>query len=404
MTFAIENNMKRYESHKILTVNSGSSSMKFALYDMGAAREDPVAEGAVERLGLPGARLWLRDGNGSRLADKHVDIDNHRKAVKTMFSIAMHEHRLPAPDGVGHRLVHGGPKHKSSEVITPDLLTILRHLVPMAPLHLPSELNGIDAVSSHYPDLQQVACFDTAFHRCMPELAQRLPLPRALWHEGIRRYGFHGLSYEYVVSALGEKARGRTIIAHLGNGASMAAVLDGQSCDTTMGFTATGGLMMGTRCGDMDPGVLFYLMHEKGYHATDLKKLLNNRSGLSAVSAISSDMQTLLEQRVQEPHAEQAIQMFCYIARKFIGALTATLGGLDCLVFTAGIGERGAPIRWEICRGLDYLGIQLDRRKNDTHAEVISSDHSRCTVRVVATNEDLMIARHTRRVLFFQTA
>ncbi len=396
--------MNRDQSHMILTVNSGSSSMKFALYDMAAAREHLVAEGAVERLGLPGGRLWLNDGKGSRLADQHMDIDNHQNAVKTMFAIAMDEHGLPRPDGVGHRLVHGGPKHKASEIITPELLTILHHLVPMAPLHLPPELGGIDAVSSHYPDLQQVACFDTAFHRGMPELAQWLPLPRTLWHEGIRRYGFHGLSYEYVVSTLGEKMPARTIIAHLGNGASMAAVLNGRPYDTTMGLTATGGLMMGTRCGDIDPGVLLYLMHEKGYRATDLDRLLNNRSGLSGVSAISPDMRTLLKQRDREPHAEQAIRMFCHIARKFIGALTATLGGLDCLVFTAGIGERAAPIRREICRGLDYLGIQLDHRKNDAHAEVISLNSSRCTVRVVATNEDLMIARHTREVLFLQTA
>jgi acetate kinase len=265
---------------------------------------------------------------------------------------------------------------------------------------LPSAIQGIEAVAARFPGLPQVACFDTAFHRRMPEMAQRFPLSRDLWHEGIRRYGFHGLSYEYIAATLGAAAQGRLVIAHLGNGASLAAVLNGQPLDTTMGFTPTGGLMMGTRSGDLDPGLLIHLMHEKGHDAGQLDALVNHQAGLLGVSGISPDMKTLLEQREREPHAAQAVELFCYQLRKHIGALTAVLGGLDTLVFTGGIGERAAPVRWEVCRGLAYLGIDLDAQKNAVHAEVISTPGSICTVRVTPTNEDLMIARHTRTLLF----
>ena len=296
-------------------------------------------------------------------------------------------------------MVHGGPDHMAPEMLTPELLLALRGLIPLAPLHLPGEIKGVDAVTSHYPGIRQVACFDTAFHRRLPEVAQRLPIARTLWHAGIHRYGFHGLSYEYIVSVLGEESRGRVIIAHLGNGASMAGLKDGQPQDTTMGFSALGGLMMGTRCGDLDPGVLLYLMDEKGYDTRQLEKLLDQHSGLVGVSGISSDMKTLLDQRAAEPHAAQAIELFCYTARKAVGALAAVLGGLDTLVFTGGIGERAAPVRWMIGRGLEHLGIHLDPGANDRHADIISTNQSPCKVRVIPTNEDLMIARHTRALL-----
>jgi acetate kinase len=255
-------------------------------------------------------------------------------------------------------------------------------------------------VTARFPSLPQVACFDTAFHRPMPEVAQRFPLPRDLWHEGIRRYGFHGLSYEYIVATLGAAAHGRLMIAHLGNGASLAAVHHGQPLDTSMGLTPTGGVMMGTRSGDLDPGVLIHLMRAKSYDANQLDELVNHQAGLFGVSGLSPDMKTLLEQREREPHAAQAVELFCYQLRKHIGALTAVLGGLDTLVFTGGIGERAAPVRWEVCQGLGYLGIDLDPQQNAVHAEVISTPQSACTVRVVPTNEDLMIARHTRMLLF----
>jgi acetate kinase len=388
--------------HTILCINSGSSSIKFALYLI-QETEELIAQGAVERIGLSGGWLWLKDHQGKRLLDSHSDYADHKEAVKAMFSTAIAAQHLPNPDGVGHRLVHGGPKHITPEIVTPELMLTLRSLIPLAPLHLPGEIKGIDAVAEHYPGLSQAVCFDTAFHRRIPEMAQWLPIVRSLWHEGLHRYGFHGLSYEYIVSALGKNTKGRVIIAHLGNGASMAALKDGKPQDTTMGFSAIGGLMMGTRCGDLDPGILFYLMDEKGYDARQLEKLLNQRSGLIGVSGISSDMKTLLDQRATEPHAAQAIELFCYTARKYIGALAAVLGGLDTLVFTGGIGERAAPVRWMICHGLDYLGIRVDPGNNDANAGIISIYKSPCTVRVIPTNEDLMIARHTRALLLKKT-
>lgn len=384
--------------HLILCINSGSSSMKFAMYRLGES-EELVAHGAVERIGLPGGWLWLKDGKEKRLADKHDDFPAHTEAVTAMFAV-LEEHSFPDPEGIGHRLVHGGPNHRAPEKVTPELMQTLRGLISLAPLHLPGELKGVDAITERYPALSQVACFDTAFHTNMPDIAKWIPVVRSLWYEGIHRYGFHGLSYEYVMSAMQQELQGKVVIAHLGNGASMAALKNGQLQDTTMGLTAVGGLMMGTRSGDLDPGVLLYLMDEKGYDSRQLERLLHYRSGLLGISGISPDMKTLLEKKDSEPHAAQAIELFCYTARKHIGALSATLGGLDTLVFTGGIGERAAPVRWMLCQGLDYLGLRLDPQKNDAHADVISAENSPCTVRVVRTNEDLVIVRHTRKSLF----
>ena len=341
----------------------------------------------------------MKDESGTRFVDEHTGFPDHHKAVEAMVE-ALKQGGLPAPDGIGHRLVHGGPAHLAPERVTPELMAALRALIPFAPLHLPSEIRALNAMAEHYSEAGQVACFDTAFHSRMPESAKRLPLPRSLWHEGVYRYGFHGISYEYIVSVLGPSVRGRVIIAHLGNGASMAALKDGLPLDTTMGFTPMGGFMMGTRSGDLDPGLLIYLMDEKGYDARQLERLLDRRSGLMGVSGVSSDMKTLLEKRESEPHAAQAVEMFCYQARKFIGALSAVLGGLDSLVFTGGIGERAAPVRWMICSGLQFLGIRLDPEKNDAHAGIISDKKSPCRVRVIPTDEDLMIARHTHALLF----
>jgi len=384
--------------HPILCINSGSSSIKFAVYRLDGG-ENMVVGGAVERIGLEGGWLWVKEEGGTRFVDRHQGFPDHGTALEALVKV-LEDRQLPSPDGVGHRVVHGGPAHGAPELITPDLLQGLRRLIPMAPLHLPAEIRAIEAVGARYPDLKQVACFDTAFHRDMPEVARRLPLPGGFWHEGLRRYGFHGLSYEYIVGVLGEAAVGRLVIAHLGNGASMAAVKDGRPLDTTMGFSPMGGLMMGKRCGDLDPGVLIYLMDEKGYNARQLEKLLEGHAGLAGVSGISPDMKTLLDLRGEEPQAALAIDMFCYHARKGLGALTAVLGGLDTLVFTGGIGERAAPVRGEICRGLEYLGIRLEPRKNAAHAPIISEPQSCCTVRVIPTNEDLMIARHTGAVLY----
>jgi acetate kinase len=385
----------------ILCLNSGSSSLKFALYQVGGEADTALVEGAVERIGLSNGRLSVHsEAPGlSRQEQEQGTFEDHQAAVQAAFDI-LEELQLPTPEAVGHRIVHGGADHIAPELVDAQLLEDLRQLAPYAPLHLPAEIQGIEAVTARFPQLPQVACFDTAFHRRMPEVAQRFPLPRAIWDEGLRRYGFHGLSYEYIIEQVGAQALGRAIIAHLGNGASMAAVYNGQPLDTTMGFMPTGGFMMGTRTGDLDPGLLIYLLTERGYDATTLEQLINDESGLLGVSGISPDMKTLLDQRAHNTHAAQAVDMFCGQLRKTIGALTAVLGGLDTLVFTGGIGEHAAPVRWEVCRGLRYLGIQLDARQNERHAAIISSQASPCTVRVVPTNEDLMIARHTRAVLY----
>jgi acetate kinase len=383
----------------ILCVNSGSSSLKFALYQFAADAETALADGAVERIGLPDGRLWIRTAATASAAGEPDDVPDHQTAVRKAFA-ALEQSRLPAPDAVGHRVVHGGADHTAPERVDARLLEDLRRLAAYAPLHLPAEIQGIEAVAARFPRLPQVACFDTAFHRRMPELAQRFPLPRSLWDEGMRRYGFHGLSYEYIIAQVGATAMGRAVVAHLGNGASMAAVLGDQPLDTTMGFTPTGGFMMGTRSGDLDPGLLIHLMTAKGYDASSLAQLVNEQSGLLGVSGLSPDMRTLLERRDRDRHAAEAVALFCYQLRKSIGALSAVLGGLDTLVFTGGIGEHAAPVRWEVCCGLDYLGIRLDPQLNDRHAGIISAPESRCTVRVVPTNEDLMMARHTRNLLF----
>lgn len=268
----------------ILCLNSGSSSLKFALYLLGDEEERLLAEGAVERVGLQDGHLWIRGADKQVLTEAHSDFPDHQAAVSVTFT-ALEQLHLPQPSAVGHRLVHGGPDHVAPERVTPPLLASLSRLVAFAPLHLPSEIQGIKAVAARFPSLPQVACFDTAFHRRLPELAQRFPLPRSLWDEGVRRYGFHGLSYEYIVGKLGTAAHGRAIIAHLGNGASMAAVRDGQPLDTTMGFTPTGGFMMGTRSGDVDPGILLHLMNEKHYDAPQIEQMVNHEAGCSACPA-----------------------------------------------------------------------------------------------------------------------
>ena len=384
-------------SRVMLCLNSGSSSLKFALYQIGDGKEILLAQGAVEHDDSQIARLWIHSTQGN--IEKTGREMSSASAALQAASTELERLRLPHPDAAGHRLVHGGPHHAAPQRITDTLLHELRSLIPFAPLHMPDEIAGIEAVTSHFSGLPQVACFDTAFHRSMPEVAQRFALPRALWDEGIRRYGFHGISYEYIMRTLGVNPPSRLVIAHLGNGASMTAVKDGSPLDTTMGFTPTGGFMMGTRSGDLDPGIILYLLGEKHLDAHRLADLVNHQSGLLGVSGIS-DMKMLLERRAAEPDAAMAAQMFCYQLRKQIGAFTAALGGLDLLVFTGGIGEHAAPVRWEACSGLEHLGVKLDRERNAVDADRISSDDCRCLVRVIPTNEDLMIARHTYQLVF----
>jgi acetate kinase len=384
----------------ILALNSGSSSLKFALYEFSGSRERLLVRGEAENIGGQAGRLWLRGGNGSSIVEQVRPIADHRAALQVALA-ELTNRKYASPDAIGHRLVSGGPQYSAPQQLTAQILAELHNLIPLAPLHLPAEIKIIEAVASQAPQIPQVACFDTAFHRRLPELAQRFPLPRQFFDEGLRRYGFHGLSYEYVLQELGPAAtRRRLIIAHLGNGASLAAVKDGLPVDTSMGLTPTGGVMMGTRTGDLDPGVLIYLLREKGYDAAKLEHLVDAESGLLGVSEATSDIKTLLAKRDSNARADQAIAMFCRSIGKEIGAFAAVLGGLDMLVFTGGIGERAPAIREEICRDLGHLGIRLDPGKNSAPEGVISASESACDVRVVATNEELMIARHTRAVIF----
>ncbi len=385
--------------HYILALNSGSSSLKFAVYEFDGARERLLLRGEAENIGAPSGHLWLRTADGSSIVDQLRPISDHQTAVQIALD-ELKKGKYPSPAAIGHRVVNGG-RLSAPQKITPQILTDLRNLVPLAPLHLPAEIKIMEAVASQAPQIPQVACFDTAFHRRLPELAQRFPLPRKLFDEGLRRYGFHGLSYEYVLQELGSAAKGqRLVIAHLGNGCSLAAVRDGSPVDTSMGLTPTGGVMMGTRTGDLDPGILIYLLREKGYDAARLERLVDAESGLLGVSELASDMKTLLAKRDSDARAAEAVAMFCRSIRKEIGAFAAVLGGLDILVFTGGIGERAPAVRDEICRDLGHLGVRLDPVRNNAEEDIISAAQSACLVRVVATNEELMIARHTHGVIF----
>lgn len=376
----------------VLCLNGGSSSLKFAAYATGAGGDHALARGGVEPIGSSDALLHIQAGNVPR-SEQPCDARDIRAVVPLLFAeLERLEIRL---DAAGHRLVHGGPKHLEPERVDDALLASLREAIPFAPLHLPGELSLIGAVRQHAPDLPQVACFDTSFHARLPLVAQRLPIPSSLGQEGVRRYGFHGLSYESIVHTLGPLAAGRVVVAHLGNGASMVALQDGEPRDTTMGFTPCGGLVMGTRTGDLDPGVLVYLARTRGMDAAGIERLVNRESGLVALSETTSDMKALLAARSSDPRAELAVALFCYSARKWIGALSTVLGGLDSLVFTGGIGEHAAPIRESICRELAFLGISLDPGRNARSESVISAEGTRVTVRVIPTDEELVVARHT---------
>ncbi|MBC8153129.1 MAG: acetate/propionate family kinase [Bacteroidetes bacterium] len=380
---------------QFLILNSGSSSLKFALYRVDT--DQIRMSGKLTRIGQPGAHFAVSTDSGPRT--EPLDLPDHAAAGNWLFDWLAKQpgHRL---DAVGHRFVHGGTRYRSPRSVTPELLAGLRPLIPFAPDHLPAEICLVETISRRYPDVPQVVCFDTAFHQTLPDYARQLPLPRRFREAGLVRYGFHGLSCEYTLSQLDPAtASGRVIVAHLGNGASMTAVLNGQSVDTTMGFTPTGGLMMGARTGDLDPGVLLYLLTDRRLDAPALSHLLNNESGLLGVSALSADMQALVEAAPANPRAAEAVRLFGYVAKKHLGALVAVLNGLDTLVFTGGIGENAPAIRADLCAQLDYLGITIDSVRNARNEPIISPDHSRVTVRVIPTNEELMIARHTRDLL-----
>jgi len=387
----------------VLTVNGGSSSIKFALYST-----DRVAQallvGKIDRIGMSGTRLSVDDPTRPERDSLAILAPDHRSAGTILMDWVAQRVGFASMRAVGHRVVHGGARYSGPQRVTQGLLDELRRISPYDPEHLPAEIELIEVVRRRYPDLVQVACFDTAFHRTMPRVARMLALPRRFDAIGVQRYGFHGLSYAYLVEALArvagvEAAHGRVLLAHLGNGASLAAVRGGDSIETSMGFTPTAGLPMGTRSGDLDPGLVWYLMRTEQMTAKQFHDLVNHRSGLLGVSEISSDMRDLLASRETDVRAAEAVALFCYQVKKWIGAFAAALNGLDTLVFSGGIGEHAPEVRERICTGLEFLGVQLDGVRNAANAPVISTDPSPVTVRVIPTNEELMIARATCRLL-----
>ena len=385
----------------VLAVNVGSSSVKSVLFRMGSTAE-AVARAAVEHLGSADSSLRVVDAHGTELHRAPVGAE-HGDALDAWFAWLRDSGRDEGLLAIGQRVVHGGERDAAPTLIDDAVIAELETLLPLDPEHMPQALCAIERTQRAYPKVPQVACFDTAFHRNMPRVATLLPLPRRLWDRGLRRYGFHGLSYEYVMQDLRTldpgAADGRVVIAHLGSGASMAAVHHGVGVETTMGLTAAGGLVMSTRSGDLDPGVLIHMLAAGDANAGTLNDLVNEQSGLLGVSGTSGDMQALLEREAVDARAADAVELFCYSARKHLGALVAVLGGLDTLVFTAGIGEHSAAIRERICAGFGYLGLELDGSCNERHAPVVSSAGSRVVVRVIPTNEEQMIAHHAHRLV-----
>jgi len=384
----------------ILTINGGSSSIRFAVYEAGEILRRQV-DGKIDRIGLSGTNLIVNDLAGKPQI-RRISATNHRKAAGFLLGWLEAQPVFASVKAVGHRVVHGF-KHSEPERVTPKLLAELHRITPYDPDHLPQEIGLIEAILRTHPKLPQVACFDTTFHRTMPRVAKILPIPRRYAAKGVERYGFHGLSYTYLMEELGRldpaAAKDRVIIAHLGNGASLAAVRHGKSIDTSMGFTPTSGLMMSTRTGDLDPGLGYYLARTERMTAAQFQQMVNHKSGLLGVSGTSSDLRDLCAREAVDVRAAEAVELFCYQVRKWIGSFAAVLGGLDTLVFAAGIGENAPLIRARICNDLSFLGIELSRKSNAKNAPLISSDDSRVKVRVIHTDEELMIARSVTRVL-----
>jgi acetate kinase len=386
----------------VLTLNGGSSSIKFALYQA-VSPAAPLLSGNLERIGLPEPLLSVREGD-KKEAPHAVEAPNYRAAGDLLIRWLEDRIGLACVAGVGHRVVHGGPHYSHSQRITRELLEELRRLSPYDPEHLPSGIQLMEVFHQRHPQLPQVACFDTAFHRDMPRVAKLLPIPRRFDAKGVQRFGFHGLSYSFIMEELErvagfEAAQGRLILAHLGNGASLAAVRDGKSIDTSMGFTPAAGVPMSTRSGDLDPGLVWYLARTEHMTARDFHQMVHHESGLLGVSEISPDMRDLQAREKQDVRAAEAVALFCYQVKKWIGAFAAALGGLDTLVFAGGIGENAFEIRARICEGLGFLGIHLEENRNQTNAAVISTDASQVTVRVIRTDEEVMIAKAICRVL-----
>ena len=394
----------------ILTINAGSSSIKFALFPLGEPGQlmpsQPEMVGQIDGIGAV-PHLKAKNSAGRLLDDIDLQLpgpaDSQHKSALAFLVEWLHQHEAGWQIvGVGHRVVHGGKLFSAPTVLSASTVETLRSFTPLAPLHQPHNLAGVDALTAALPGTPQVACFDTAFHRSQPDVAQTFALPRKYTEEGVRRYGFHGLSYEFIVDVLPKhlpaaQAHGRVLVAHLGNGASMCAIQGGKSQASTMGFTAVDGLMMGTRTGNLDPGVVLYMVENHGMDAKALTKLLYKESGLLGVSGISQDMRVLLES--DKPEAAEAVDLFCYRIVREIGSLAAALGGLDALVFTGGIGEHAAPVREKVCAQLGWLGLEFDAVANTKNAPRISTAASRVAACVIPTNEEWMIARHTAELL-----
>ncbi len=388
----------------VLTINAGSSSIKFAVYATGPMRRGLA--GQVDRLGTPASTLSWREA--PERPEERLDVSAIGSATPFLLDWLEARREWRTIGAVGHRVVHGLSRTEPVR-IGPDVVAELHRATPFAPEHMPQEVELIGTLLARHPDLPQVACFDTAFHRDLPAVARLLPLPRRYLARGVQRYGFHGLSYAYLLEELARvaganAARGRVILAHLGHGASLAAVRQGRSIDTSMGFTPAAGLVMSTRTGDLDPGLVAYFEETEHMSARRFHQMVHHESGLLGLSETSGDMRDLLAREAADPRAAEALAVFCYQARKWVGAFTAALGGLDTLVFTAGVGAGSAPIRARICDGLHVLGIEIDPDRNDRHADVISADHSRVTVRVMRTDEERMIARLVCRTLGFESA
>ena len=388
---------------RILTINGGSSSIKFALYEAGGPLRRILA-GAIERIGLPDASLRVKGADQADNISRPLTAPDHAVAVRALMDWIEARSARDALTAVGHRVVHGGPKYSEPQRLTAELVEELRRLSPLDPEHLPEEILLTEAFHRRFPELPQVACFDTAFHHDLPRVARLLPIPRRYAAQGVRRYGFHGLSYAFLMEELArlagaDAARGRVILAHLGNGASLAAVREGKPVDTSMGFTPAAGVPMSTRSGDLDPGLVWYLARTEKMDAKQFNEMVNFQSGLLGVSETSSDMRDLLQREGQDVRAAEAVALFCYQVRKWIGAFAAALGGLDTLVFAGGIGENASPVRERICDGLGFLGIELEQKRNVEHTPLISADSGRVKVRVIRTDEALMIARSVARVL-----
>jgi acetate kinase len=383
----------------VLTINGGSSSIRFAVYDWAAAPRCRLS-GKIDRIGLSGSTLSVSDARGKPVARCGIPARDHRTAAHLLLDWLSAEPCFPSIRAVGHRVVHG-MRHSKPERITPRLVAELRGIIPYDPDHLKREIGLIETFSKRHPGLPQFACFDTAFHSRMPRLAKLLPIPRRYGDRGVQRYGFHGLSYAFLMEELRRidpgAAKGRVILAHLGNGASLAAVRNGRSLDTSMGFTPAAGLVMSTRSGDLDPGLLSYLARAERMTPARFERMVNHESGLLGVSGTSSDMRDLLARGDSDKAASEAVGLFCYQAMKWIGSYAAVLGGLETLVFAGGIGENAPVVRQRICAGLAFLGIGVDRRRNAANSAVISRRGGRVRVRVIHTNEEWMIARSVCR-------